>query len=168
LLAETGQLGCHGIAFAAWPYEKIPTRLEEAYGMPNLAANRRSGGLRGNIMRTPGQRQQTFALEGDEWAAASAARSLQFRVNHTTQRLTTSQRHAKAAGWKLDPRRTHAPQTGNASVTGRGLCIRSFATTLMGWHRGNRRHPIHGNRAGDQVRHRVDCARSSTAELDPA
>src|SRR6267143_152003 len=50
--------------FSAWSYDKIPTRLEEAYGMPNLAAESASGGLRGNIMRTPGQRQQNFALEG--------------------------------------------------------------------------------------------------------
>src|SRR6185437_8637293 len=45
-----------------WPYDKIVNRLEEAYGMPNLAADSAYGGLRGNIMRTPGQRQQNFAL----------------------------------------------------------------------------------------------------------
>src|SRR5882724_3564987 len=47
-----------------WPYDKIPNRLEQAYGMPSLGAASVSGGLRGNIMRTPGQRQQNFALEG--------------------------------------------------------------------------------------------------------
>jgi nicotinate dehydrogenase subunit B len=46
-----------------WPYDKIQNRLEEAYGMPNLGAESATGGLRGNIMRAPGQRQQNFTLE---------------------------------------------------------------------------------------------------------
>src|SRR5260370_36887133 len=36
--------------FAARPYDKIPTRLEEAYGMPNLAAESASDVLRGDRM----------------------------------------------------------------------------------------------------------------------
>jgi hypothetical protein len=49
-----------------------------------------SGGLRGNIMRTPGQRHQNFAVEGlmNEAAASAGADTLQFRINHITdQRL---------------------------------------------------------------------------------
>jgi CO/xanthine dehydrogenase Mo-binding subunit len=111
-----------------WPYDKIQNRLEEAYGMPNLGAETVSGGLRGNIMRTPGQRQQNFALEGliNEAAAAANADPIQFRINHTTdQRLIDILNGtAKAAGW--EPR--HSPhqgarKTGNGQVTGRGVCI---------------------------------------------
>ncbi len=69
-----------------WPYDKIQNRLEDAYGMPNLGADAASGGLRGNIMRTPGQRQQNFALEGliNEAAAAANTDPIQFRLDHTT------------------------------------------------------------------------------------
>ncbi|MGB2634589.1 MAG: molybdopterin cofactor-binding domain-containing protein [Candidatus Acidiferrum sp.] len=70
-----------------WPYEKIQTKLEEVYGMPNIGADSASGGLRGNIMRTPGQRQQNFALEGlmNEAAAMAKADPIQFRKDHTTE-----------------------------------------------------------------------------------
>jgi len=56
--------------------------------MPNLAAESAFGGLRGNIMRTPGQRQQNFALEGliNEAAAAASADPIQFRMDHTTDK----------------------------------------------------------------------------------
>jgi nicotinate dehydrogenase subunit B len=111
-----------------WPYGKIQNRLEEGYGMPNLGAESASGGLRGNIMRTPGQRQQNFALEGliNEAAASASADPIQFRMNHTTdQRLIDIlNATAKAAGWES----RHSPQprtrrTGTAPVTGRGVCI---------------------------------------------
>lgn len=114
--------------FSAWAYDKIPTRLEEAYGMPNLAAESASGGLRGNIMRTPGQRQQNFAVEGlmNEAAASAGADPIQFRINHITdQRLIDIlNATAKAAGWEPRPSpQPRARKTGSASVTGRGLCI---------------------------------------------
>jgi nicotinate dehydrogenase subunit B len=111
-----------------WPYDKIQNRLEEAYGMANIGAETASGGLRGNIMRTPGQRQQNFALEGliNEAAAAVGADPVQFRLDHTTdQRLIDLLKAtAKAAGW--EPRRSpqaKARKTGTAAVTGRGVCI---------------------------------------------
>src|SRR6187402_2986432 len=44
-----------------WAYDKIEHRFEEAYGIPNLGADTSAVGLRGLIMRTPGQRQQNFA-----------------------------------------------------------------------------------------------------------
>jgi CO/xanthine dehydrogenase Mo-binding subunit len=111
-----------------WPYDKIQNRLEDAYGMQNLGAESASGGLRGNIMRTPGQRQQNFALEGlmNEAAAAANADPIQFRIEHTTdQRLIDLlNATAKAAGWES----RHSPhkafrKTGNAPATGRGVCI---------------------------------------------
>ena len=145
--------------FSAWPYDKIPTTLEEAYGMPNLAAESASGGLRGNIMRTPGQRQQNFAVEGlmNEAAASAGVDPIQFRINHTTdQRLIDIlNATAKAAGWEPRPSpHPRARKTGGASVTGRGLCIvvrnnaywvgiAETAVVSSYW-----------SRAGDQVRHR--------------
>jgi CO/xanthine dehydrogenase Mo-binding subunit len=111
-----------------FPYDKIQNRLEEAYGMPNLGAESASGGLRGNIMRTPGQRQQNFALEGliNEAAASAHADPIQFRINHTTdQRLIDAlNATAKAAAWELRPSpHSGARRTGTGSVTGRGVCI---------------------------------------------
>jgi len=110
-----------------WPYDKIQNRLEQAYAMPNLGAASVTGGLRGNIMRTPGQRQQNFALEGllNEAAAAAGADPIQFRIEHTTdQRLIdVLKATAKAAGW--EPRaapHANARKTGIAAVTGRGVC----------------------------------------------
>jgi hypothetical protein len=49
--------------------------------MPNLGAESAGGGLRGNIMRTPGQRQQNVTLEGliNEAAASAEADPIQFR-----------------------------------------------------------------------------------------
>ena len=110
-----------------WHYEKIQ-RLEEVYGMPNLAADSASGGLRGNIMRTPGQRQQNFALEGliNEAAAAAKADPVQFRIDHTTdQRLIDIlNATAKAAGWETRPSpHRGARKTGSSAVNGRGVCI---------------------------------------------
>jgi nicotinate dehydrogenase subunit B len=111
-----------------WPYDKIQNRLEEVYGMPNIAVDSASGGLRGNIMRTPAQRQQNFALEGliNEAAATAKMDPIQFRINHTTdQRLIdVLNATAKAAGWEPRPSpRRAARKTGTASVTGRGVCI---------------------------------------------
>ena len=111
-----------------WPYDKIQNRLEQAYGMPNLGAESATGGLRGNIMRTPGQRQQNFALEAliNEAAAAASADPIQFRIDHTTdQRLIDIlNATAKAAGWE---RRTSphpgARRIGTDPVTGRGVSI---------------------------------------------
>jgi nicotinate dehydrogenase subunit B len=111
-----------------WPYDKIQNRLEDAYGLANLGADTTSSGLRGNIMRTPGQRQQNFALEGliNEAAAAAGADPIQFRLDHTTdQRLIDIlNATAKAAGW--EPRRSphsKARRTGPSPVNGRGVCI---------------------------------------------
>jgi CO/xanthine dehydrogenase Mo-binding subunit len=111
-----------------WPYDKIQNRLEEAYGMPNLAGESAYGGLRGNIMRTPGQRQQNFVLEGlmNEAAATAKADPIAFRLEHTTdQRLIDLlNATAKAAAWEArsSPRKD-ARKAGTAPVSGRGVCI---------------------------------------------
>ena len=111
-----------------WPYDKIQNRLEDAYGMPNLGAESMSGGLRGNIMRTPGQRQQNFVLEGliNEAAASASADPIQFRIDHTTDRrlIELLNATAKAAGWEPRPSpHAKARKSGTGPVTGRGVCI---------------------------------------------
>lgn len=111
-----------------WPYDKIQTRLEQAYAMPNIGATSPIGGLRGNIMRTPGQRQQNFALESliNEAAALVKADPIQFRLDHTTdQRLIdVIKATAKEAGWetRTSPH-PNARKTGDKPVIGRGVGI---------------------------------------------
>jgi CO/xanthine dehydrogenase Mo-binding subunit len=104
-----------GFIATEWPYDKIQNRLEQAYAMPSI-------GLRGLIMRTPGQRQQNFVLESliNEAAAAAHADPIQFRSEHTTdQRLIDIlNATAKAAGWEPRP----SPHAG-ARGTGRGVAI---------------------------------------------
>jgi nicotinate dehydrogenase subunit B len=110
-----------------WPYDKIVNRLEDVYGMPNLAGDSPNGGLRGNIMRTPGQRQQNFALEGliNEAAAAAGADPIEYRLAHTSdERLTDLLRAtAKAANWETRPSpHRGARRSGTTAVKGRGVC----------------------------------------------
>jgi hypothetical protein len=78
-----------GFVATEWPYDKIQ-RLKQAFGIPNVGGEAASGGLLGNIMRAPGQRQQGFALERflNEAAAAAGMDLIEFRIAHTTdQRL---------------------------------------------------------------------------------
>jgi CO/xanthine dehydrogenase Mo-binding subunit len=110
-----------------WAYDKIP-RFEQAYAMENLGNTSPIGGLRGNIMRTPGQRQQNFALEGliTEAAAAAGTDPVAFRIAHTSdQRLIDIiNATAKAAGWESRPSpQKQARRTGTDPVTGRGVAI---------------------------------------------
>jgi CO/xanthine dehydrogenase Mo-binding subunit len=117
-----------GFLATEWPYDKIENRLEQVYGMANVAAESPNGGLRGLIMRTPGQRQQNFVLESfiNQAAAVAQADPIQFRIQHTTdQRLIDIvNATAKAAGWETRPSpHPKARQTGTDPVTGRGMCI---------------------------------------------
>jgi len=111
-----------------WPYDRIPLRREEVYGMPNLGPDSPTVGLRGLIMRTPGQRQQNFALESlmNEAASASGVDPLEFRLRHTTDRRLVDIIHATArsAVWETRPSpRTEARRTGTEPVTGHGMNI---------------------------------------------
>jgi nicotinate dehydrogenase subunit B len=112
----------------AWPYDKIQSRREEVYGMPNLGADSPTAGLRGVIMRTPGQRQQNFALESlmNEAASCAGIDPIQFRLLHTTDQRLVDIIHAtaKAAAWEPRPSpHPGARRTGSAPVTGRGVGI---------------------------------------------
>ena len=111
-----------------WPYNKIVNRVEDVYGMPNIAGDSAYGGLRGNIMRTPGQRQQNFALEGfiNEAAAAAGADPIEYRLAHLTDERMIKLLHAtaEAANWETRPSpHQSARRTGNTAVAGRGACI---------------------------------------------
>jgi nicotinate dehydrogenase subunit B len=111
-----------------WPYDKIQNRREEVYGMPNLGADSPTAGLRGHIMRTPGQRQQNFALESlmNEAASCAGIDPIEFRLLHTTDQRLIDIIHAtaKAAAWEPRPSpHPGARRTGSAPVTGRGVGI---------------------------------------------
>ena len=123
-----GTVDAGGWIATEWPYDKIQNRLEEAYGMPNLAADSAYGGLRGNIMRTPGQRQQNFTLENlmNEAAASAKIDPIQFRLNHTSdQRLIDIlNATAKAAAWDSRPSpHRGAKRSGTSPIAGRGVSI---------------------------------------------
>jgi CO/xanthine dehydrogenase Mo-binding subunit len=110
------------------PYDRVPSRWEQAYGMPNLGADAASGGLRGNIMRTPGQRQQNFALESliNEAAAATGTDPIQYRIRHTTDKrlIEVLNTTASAAGWESRPSpHGSARKVGTDPLTGRGVCV---------------------------------------------
>ena len=111
-----------------WPYDKIQSRREEVYGMPNLGADSPTAGLRGVIMRTPGQRQQNFALESlmNEAASCAGIDPIQFRLLHTTDQRLIDIIHATAKAAVWEPRPSPHPgarRTGSAPVTGRGIGI---------------------------------------------
>ena len=117
-----------GFLAIEWPYDKIPHRFEAAYAMPNLAGDSANGGLRGLIMRTPGQRQQNFVLESpmNEAAASAGVDPVQFRLNHTSdERLMAIIRAtAEAAKWERRPSPCKAARrTGSEPVSGQGMAV---------------------------------------------
>jgi len=121
-----------GFLATEWPYDKIENRLEQVYATPNIGtqpgAESPTGGLRGLIMRTPGQRQQNFALESliNEAAAATHADPIQFRLRHTTDTrlIDILNATAKAAGWETRPSpHPNARRSGSDAMSGRGVCI---------------------------------------------
>jgi CO/xanthine dehydrogenase Mo-binding subunit len=117
-----------GFLDTQWPYDKVKHRLQQVYAMDNLAWNSPHGGLRGLIMRTPGQRQQNFVLESlvNEAAAVAKVDPLQFRLDHTTdpRLIGVIQAVAKAANWESRPSPAkNARHTGSDPITGRGVSV---------------------------------------------
>jgi CO/xanthine dehydrogenase Mo-binding subunit len=111
-----------------WPYDKVPAVLEQAFYCPNVGAASSHGGLRGNIMRTPHQRQQNFALEStiNEAAAAAGVDPIEFRARHTTNAhlISLLKSTAEAARWQ--PRPSPGPdarRSGTTPVRGRGAGV---------------------------------------------
>jgi CO/xanthine dehydrogenase Mo-binding subunit len=110
-----------------WPYDKAPA-FEQAYQCANIAHDAAGGGLRGNIMRTPWQRQQNFALEGviTEAAAAAKADGVEFRLRHTNNAAYAGVLKAVADAHGYTPRPSPNPRasrTGSTRVTGRGVGV---------------------------------------------
>ena len=123
----TGPVSGFGALHSVWVYEQSPA-FEAAYVTDNLAGNAVSGGLRGNIMRTPQQRQQNYAVEGiiTEAAAAAKADPVEFRIRHTTNDVFINLMKATAAkhGWTPRPSpNPKASRTGTTPVTGRGVGV---------------------------------------------
>lgn len=111
-----------------WPYDKIPNVLERAYGMPNIGTEGSSKmGLRGNIMRTPWQRQQNFVLEAlmNEAAAAAGADPIQYRIDHTNdERMIDILRvTADAAKWEARSSPKQTVQGSSGVLQGRGVAV---------------------------------------------
>ncbi len=111
-----------------WPYDKVPSPVELGWGTPNVAQDAVTGGIRGNIMRTPGQRQQNFALEAavEEAAAAAKADPIEFRIRHTSDKrlIQILQETAAKAGWQSRPSPgPGARKSGSAPVRGRGVGV---------------------------------------------
>jgi CO/xanthine dehydrogenase Mo-binding subunit len=110
-----------------WLYGKA-SAFEQAFFTENVGESTITHGLRGNIMRTPWQRQQNYALEGviEEAAAAAKADPIEFRLRHTTDQAFTGilKATAEAHGWKARPSpNPDAKRTGSASVKGRGVGV---------------------------------------------
>lgn len=112
-----------------WPYDGIPHRREEVYGAPNLGSDAPSGvGMRGLIMRTPGQRQQNFAIEAllNEAAAAAGIDPIAFRLSLTSDQRLIELVHAtaKAAEWQPRPSpNSKARSEDGKQLHGRGMCL---------------------------------------------
>ena len=123
-----GPTQAYGAALATvWPYDKTPA-LEQAFFTDNVASDAAGGGLRGNMMRTPQQRQQNVALEGiiTEAAAAAGADPIEFRIRHTTDAVYAGvlRAVAEAHGWKSRPSPSPvAARTGSTPITGRGVGV---------------------------------------------
>jgi len=112
-----------------WPYDRIPHRHEEVFGMPNLGSDSPNGvGMRGLIMRTPGQRQQNFALESllNEAAVEAGMDPIAFRLAHTSDQRLIELLHATAtkAEWQSRPSPNPSPKADEGEqLHGRGMCL---------------------------------------------
>jgi nicotinate dehydrogenase subunit B len=117
----------YGAVQSVWPYDTVPA-FEQVFFTDNLGENATTGGLRGNIMRTPKQRQQNTALEAmiTEAAAAAGADPIEFRIRHTTNHayIGVLKDVARASGWTPRPSpNPNGSRTGTREVTGRGVGV---------------------------------------------
>jgi nicotinate dehydrogenase subunit B len=115
-----------GIA-TQWAYDKVPNVLEQARGGSQLGTDGSplQVGMRVHSMRTPGHRQQNFALEGmiNEAAAAAGVDPIEFRLRHTTNpRVINLLNTLKAEhGWQTRPSpNPDASSTGSKPIFGHG------------------------------------------------
>jgi nicotinate dehydrogenase subunit B len=110
-----------------WAYDKVPNVLEQARGGSQIGQdnNPLQVGLRVHSMRTPGHRQQNFALEGmiNEAAAAAGVDPIEYRLRHTTKErvINLLQTLKKEHGWQTRPSpNPEASATGSKPVFGHG------------------------------------------------
>ena len=118
-------VAAYGAALAmVWPYDKTPM-FAEAFFTQNLLHDTPNGGLRGNMMRTPQQRQQNVALEGimTEAAAAAGVDQVEFRRRHTSDVAYARLLDEVSAAHKYQPRPSPNPQQSGATLTGRGVGV---------------------------------------------
>ncbi len=113
-----------------WPYDKVPNVLENGFNSAPLGTveSPYQVGMRIHSMRTPVQREQTFAMEGmvNEVAASVGVDPIEYRVRHTTDtRLMNVLNTLKSAhGWETRPSPSpKASSTGSSTVTGRGMGV---------------------------------------------
>ena len=115
-----------GIA-TQWAYDKVPNVLEQARGGTQIGQdnNPLQVGMRVHSMRTPGHRQQNFALEGmiNEAAAAAGVDPIEYRLRHTTNQrmINVLNTLKKEHGWQTRPSpNPDASATGSKPVFGHG------------------------------------------------
>ena len=120
------------------PYA-IPNQLHRAYPIRSLGDDAPSGvGLRGNILRTPGHRQNVFALESlvNEAAAMAGADPIQYRMDHEPFPRLADLMTKTAAAAEWNPRPSPNPaarRTGSVPVTGRGMAtVMRFGACWVG------------------------------------
>jgi nicotinate dehydrogenase subunit B len=111
-----------------WVYDKVPNALEQGHGGAQLgqASSPIGFGLRVHSMRTPGHRQENFALESmvNEAAVAAGVDPITYRLNHTTNPRVIEVLNAlkEAHGWKTRPSpNPDASASGQKLLTGQGM-----------------------------------------------
>jgi nicotinate dehydrogenase subunit B len=113
-----------GVGAVPSPYV-IPNMHHRSAGMISIGSDTGIG-LRGNIMRTPYQRQHIFMLESvlNEAAAAAKMDPIEFRLAHTTDQrmIDIIRKTAQSVGWQYRPSpNPEARRTGDTPVKGRGF-----------------------------------------------
>jgi CO/xanthine dehydrogenase Mo-binding subunit len=113
-----------------FPYEKIPNVLEIGHNSAPLGTieSPYNVGMRIHSMRTPVQREQTYAMEGmmNEVAASVGVDPIEYRLRHTADvRLTNVLNALKSAhGWQTRPSPAPGASTsGTKLLKGRGMGV---------------------------------------------
>jgi CO/xanthine dehydrogenase Mo-binding subunit len=121
-----------------WIYPKVPNVTVVGRGAPQFGVTAPNGvGLRGGILRSPGQYQSTFGLESfmNEVAAAAKADPIEFRRRHMTDERGIGILNAVEAASKWKSRPSPAPgaaTTGTKELIGRGVAVAKRSTDGFG------------------------------------
>jgi nicotinate dehydrogenase subunit B len=110
-----------------WPYDRVPHHFEVVRGAPAIGQQESpiNLGLRTRSMRSPQHLQQNFAVECmvNEAAAAAGADSIQYRLDHTTDRrlIGVLELVRDMSGWETRP--SPAERSKGEVVRGRGVGV---------------------------------------------